>query len=105
IYGRRSEAARTAAPRHPASNGTAKGRRYRRIVAARDKAAARGKDVREGPSAVKADLQHAAIKSALEGIVVPETQLRGCARNNDRRRVEVFVAHASRIIDESSIGC
>ena len=79
---------------------------YCRIISASDEAATGSNDIGEGATA-DADLQHAAVKkgsSALERVILPESQLRGRARDGDQWGVEPLVADHSRIINERRIG-
>jgi hypothetical protein len=92
------------------SNGTTAISGDHAVVAAYDEAAARIKDILECISAIKADLQHAAIEAQI-GIhvrcfkveVLLEGQLRSNCGEREGQRVEPFVTCHLRIIDESGV--
>ena len=72
-------------------------------VATGNKAAARGDDVRKCAT-VDADLQHSAVKAALQVVVLAESQLRRGVRDRNDWRVETLVAYYCRIVNECGIG-
>src|SRR6476646_10927162 len=79
--------ARSPGPRRTSSEGIAAAGANRPSIATGDKAAACSNDVRKC-AAVDADLKHAAVKGALQVIVLTEGQLRGCVRDGNGWRVE-----------------
>ena len=66
-------------------------------VATRNKAAARGDDVRKCPT-VDADLHYAAVKATLQVVVLAESQLRRGEDDGDDWRIEPLVIDGSGII-------
>ena len=90
-------------PCRTSSQGVAAAGANRPSVATRNKAAARSNDVRKC-AAINADLQHAAVKGALQVVVLAESQLRRGEHDGDDWRVEALVAYYCRIINKSGIG-